>query len=268
MTGSAPASTLEGWEPRRFPHRGALHRYYEKGRGPGVVVLPELPGIGPELLGLAQHLVDSGFTVVIPSLFGRDGAPGGPIRASLAIARCCISREFRAFATNAHRPVADYLCALANELNGRTPGPGVGVVGLCFTGGFALAAAVDDSVLAAAMSEPSLPVPLTPTHRSDPGVSAEELAQTVARAEAGDLCVLGLRFSEDRFAPRQRFQTLKDHLGDAFTCIQLRSGSGTDFSRCAHSVLTHEVRETAGHPALQAREELVTFLKDRLAPPP
>ncbi len=87
-----------------------------------------------------------------------------------------------AFATNAERPVARYLRALARDLNERTPGKGVGVIGMCFTGGFALAAAVDDSVLAPVMSQPSLPFPLTPAQRRDPGLSEKELQRVVQRA--------------------------------------------------------------------------------------
>ena len=71
--------------------------------------------------------------------------------------------------------MAHYLRALARDLNETTPGKGVGVIGQCFTGGFALAAAVDDSVLAPILSQPSLPLPLTPRHRRDPGVSELEL---------------------------------------------------------------------------------------------
>jgi dienelactone hydrolase len=239
---------------------------YEKGDGPGVVLVPEIPGITPEVLGLADHLVKQGFTVVIPSLFGTPGRPlSGPYVAG-TMARLCVSAEFRAFATNARRPVAGYLRELARDLAARTPGPGVGVIGMCFTGGFALAAAVDDVVLAPVLSQPSVPFPVSAARRRDPGVSGEELATVADRTAGSGLCLLGLRFSRDRACPPDRFATLRERLGDAFEIIELDSSPGNagGFGRSAHSVLTGEVREEPGHPALAARERVVEFLRERL----
>src|SRR5918993_3894369 len=148
MAGAAPTSDLTGWKRSPFTGGGLTYDCFEKGTGPGVVLIPEIPGISPEVLGLAEHLVDEGFTVVVPSPFGE---PGRPISAGYAlrvIARLCVASEFRAFATNAQRPIAGFLRAVAADLAARTHGAGVGVIGMCFTGGFALAAAVEDSVLA------------------------------------------------------------------------------------------------------------------------
>ena len=177
-----------------------------------------------------------------------------------------MTKEFAAFATNADRPIAHYLRALARDLNDRTPGKGVGVIGQCFTGGFALAAAVDDSVLAPVMSQPSLPLPLTPKQRRDPGVSDAELKVVEQRAASEGLCVMGLRFSEDAMSPRDRFTTLKNRLGDAFEVIEIDSGKGNPdgIGRMAHSVLTDQVREVDGHPAYEARKRVVEFLTSRL----
>jgi dienelactone hydrolase len=178
-------------------------------------------------------------------------------------AKVCVSAEFRAFATDARRPVADFLKALTRDLAARTPGPGVGIIGMCFTGGFALAAAVDESVLAPVLSQPVLPFPIGVRRSADPGVSQGELDTVVARSKDAGLCVLGLRFSGDRGAPAGRFATLRRALGDAFEVIELDSSAGNPggFAKSAHSVLTEEVREQAGHPALAARERVVAFLK-------
>lgn len=177
-----------------------------------------------------------------------------------------MAKEFAAFATNADRPVAHYLRALARDLNAQTPGQGVGVIGQCFTGGFALAAAVDDSVLAPVMSQPSVPLPLTPKQRRDPGVSEAEMAKIQRRAAEEGLCVMGLRFSADPLVPGARFATLKSRLGDAFEVIEINSGKGNPdgLSRMAHSVLTDQVREVDGQPAYEARKRVVEFLKRRL----
>ncbi len=169
-------------------------------------------------------------------------------------------------ATNADRPVAHFLRALARDLNEKTPGKGVGVIGQCFTGGFALAAAVDDSVLAPVMSQPSVPLPLTPRHKRDPGVSEAEMKVIEQRAATEGLCVMGLRFSEDAMAPGDRFTTLKNRLGANFEVIEISSKKGNPdgIGRMAHSVLTDQVREVDGHPAYEARKRVVEFLTSRL----
>jgi dienelactone hydrolase len=263
VTGSAPTSDLTGWQNTPFTGAGITHDVYEKGSGPGVVLVPEIPGISPEVLGLADHLVSQGYTVAIPSLFGTPGRAVSGGYAAGVLARVCVSAEFRAFATDARRPVADYLRALARALAARTPGPGVGVIGMCFTGGFALATAVDEVVLAPVLSQPSVPFPLGSARRRDPGVSEEEFAAVAGRP---NLCVLGLRFSGDRGCPPDRFTTLRERLGEAFQIIELDSSSGNagGFGRSAHSVLTGEVREEPGNPALAARDRVVSFLRERL----
>ena len=264
---TAPEADLTGWMREPFNAAGFTYDVYRKGAGPGVVLIPEMPGIHPGVLALGNHLVDNGFTVVIPSLYGTPGAPALRAGALGVIARGCVAKEFAAFATNKDRPISHYLRALARDLNAKTPGRGVGVIGQCFSGGFALAAAVDDSVLAPVMSQPSLPMPLTPRQRADSGVTDAELKIIEKRAADEGLCALGLRFSGDPLVPAERFRTLKDRLGDAFEVIELDSSKGNPggFGRMAHSVLTLEVRETPGNPAYEARKRVVEFLKERLS---
>ncbi|HJP80425.1 MAG TPA: dienelactone hydrolase family protein [Pseudonocardiaceae bacterium] len=265
-TDAAPTSDLTGWRKAPFTGAGLTYDCFEKGDGPGVVLIPEVPGITPQVLGLADHLVDQGFTVLVPSPFGTPGKPMTGGYALGVMARVCVAAEFRAFATNAHRPITDFLRAVAADLAERTPGKGVGVIGMCFTGGFALATAVEDAVLAPVLSQPSVPMPLGAARRADPGLSEEELAAVARRTSNDGLCVLGLRFSEDGVVPKDRFATLKARLGDAFEVIELDSAPGNPagFGKRAHSVLTAEVREQPGHPALAARERVVEFLRDRL----
>jgi dienelactone hydrolase len=263
---SSPEADLTGWSVAPFTGGGYSHDVYRKGEGPGVVLIPEIPGIHPGVLGLGNHLVDNGFTVAIPSLFGEPGRPTTVGYVLPTIARACVAREFAAFATNKQRPVSVFLRALARDLKASTPGKGVGVIGQCFTGGFALAAAVDDSVLAPVLSQPSLPMPLTPRQRRDPGVSDVELNAFKDRAANEGLCAIGLRFSEDKMVPGERFATLKERLGDAFEVIEIDSSPGNEhgFSRMAHSVLTDQVREVDGHPAFEARKRVVEFFNERL----
>ncbi|MGV0642301.1 dienelactone hydrolase family protein [Mycolicibacterium sp. XJ2546] len=263
---AAPEADLAGWVAAPFSAAGFTYDVYRKGDGPGVLLIPEMPGLHPGVLALGNHLVDNGFTVAAPSLFGTPGAAA--VRPGMVgvLARGCVAREFAAFATNADRPVAHYLRALARDLNEKTPGKGVGVIGQCFTGGFALAAAVEYSVLAPVLSQPSLPLPLTPKQRRDPGLSEAELRIVEQRAATEGLCAMGLRFSEDPLAPAERFKTLKARLGDAFEVIEIDSKKGNEhgFAKMAHSVLTEEVREVDGHPAYEARKRVVEFLTRRL----
>lgn len=258
-----------GWTCEPFTAGGFTHDVYRKGSGPGVVLIPEMPGIHPGVLELGNHLVANGFTVVMPSLFGTPGAPAVSAGSLMALASGCVTKEFAAFALNKKRPVTDYLRALARDLNEQTPGLGVGVIGMCFTGGFALAAAVDDAVLAPVLSQPSLPIALTPAARRDPGMSELELTEVKRRVDEDGLCALGLRFSEDAMAPRERFTTLKNRLGDAFEVIEINSAPGNPdgINRFAHSVLTDQVVDRPDHPTYQARVRVVEFLRARLSTP-
>ncbi|BBY62772.1 dienelactone hydrolase family protein [Mycolicibacterium helvum] len=263
---AAPAADLTGWIAEPFSAAGFTHDVYRKGEGPGVVLIPEMPGVHPGVLALGNYLVDNGFTVAIPSLYGTPGAPAMSPAAMVSLARGCVAKEFAAFATNKERPVSHYLRALARDLKAKTGSKGVGVIGQCFSGGFALAAAVDDSVLAPVLSQPSVPIALTAKQKRDPGLSEGELKVIEKRAAEDGLCALALRFSGDPMSPAERFKTLKDRLGDAFEVIEIDSSKGNrdGFGRMAHSVLTLEVREVENQPAYEARKRVVEFLKERL----
>ena len=267
MSGSAPVATLAGWKQSPFTGAGLTHDCYEKGSGPGVVLIPEMPGMTPEVLGLGEHLVASGFTVVVPSPFGVPGRPATLGYTLNTLRRVCVSSEFRAFALNAHRPITDFLRAVAADLASRTPGKGVGVIGMCFSGGFALATAIEESVLASVMSQPAVPFPISRARLIDPGASKEDLDAVAARTEDGSLCLMGLRFSEDSTAPAARFAGLKARLGDAFEVIELDSSKDNagGYSRGAHSVLTGEVREDPQNSAFDARARVVDFLRARIS---
>src|SRR6201988_2464973 len=204
-----PEADLTGWTVAPFSAAGYTHDVYRRGEGPGVELIPEMPGIHPGVLALGSHLVANGFTVAWPSLYGTPGAAAGRPGMVPITMRGCVAKEFAAFATNADRPVAHYLRAVARDLNEKTPGKGVGVIGMCFTGGFALAAAVDDSVLAPVMSQPSVPLPITPAQRRNPCVSEKELQRVVQRATDDGLCAMGLRFTMDPAVPSERFETLR-----------------------------------------------------------
>src|SRR4051794_32693704 len=173
MTETSP-SAVAGWASEPFTNAGLTHTLLTRGSGPGVVLLPELLGITPEVMGLADHLVDPGFPVTLISLFGEPDRPASAGATARSVAGACISREFHAFAARADRPVAEYVRAVARRVHDRVGGPGVGVIGMCFSGGFALASAVEPAVLAPVASQPSLPMPINAARRRDIGMSRPE----------------------------------------------------------------------------------------------
>jgi dienelactone hydrolase len=119
---TAPEADLTGWTASPFTAAGYTYDVYRKGEGPGVVLIPEMPGLTPNVLALGNHLVDNGFTVASPSLYGTPGAAAVRPGAVPVMLRGCVAKEFAALATNADRPVAHYLRALARDLNENTPG--------------------------------------------------------------------------------------------------------------------------------------------------
>src|SRR3954451_22863491 len=73
---------------------------YVAGAGPAVIVMAEMPGISPHVARFARWVRDAGFTVYMPSLFGRDGAVPGAEEGAAIFQRACMSAEFRALASN------------------------------------------------------------------------------------------------------------------------------------------------------------------------
>ena len=164
-TTPAPDGDLASFATDSFTDHGVTHRMFRKGSGPCVIVISEMPGISPLVLGFADRVVGLGLSVVLPDLFGTagrdprtDGKVGAALYAGKSIIGACISKEFSTFAVGKSSPVVDWLRALAAQEHTACGGPGVGVVGMCFTGGFALAMAVDDRVIAPVLSQPSLPL--------------------------------------------------------------------------------------------------------------
>lgn len=255
---------LAGFDRSTFAYAGRTHDVFRAGSGPAVIVIHEIPGLHPGVIDLGQRLIDAGFSVYLPSLFGRPGGAltGAAIRRS--IAQVCVSREF-ALVTNRTSRVATWLRALAAQALADCGGPGVGVVGMCFTGGFALATAVEPAVLAAVMSQPALPAPIGHRGRAALGLDDGDVRAVQQRVQEG-LCVLGLRFTNDRGCPAERFETLRRLLGDAFEGMEIDSSPGNPngIPANAHAVLTVELVDEPGHPTRAALDRVLTFLTRQL----
>jgi dienelactone hydrolase len=228
-------SLLDSWTPGAHTNDGVTHPTYRKGSGPGVILIHEIPGITPEVIGFAEELVAAGYTVVMPHLFGRPEV-GMSVGSTLgALRQLCVSAEFTKLATGVTSPVAGWLRSLARELHAELGGPGVGALGMCFTGGFALAMMVDPSVAAPVVAQPSVPFAIGKKRGADLNLSPRDLDAVRRRAAAG--CeVLGLRYRNDS-ATGTRFETLTREIGDRFLRVEL-DGKG-------HSTLTLHRRQEA-----------------------
>jgi len=258
---------LAGFRESPFTHDGTTRQVFRDGTGPAVIVIHEVPGLHPGVIDFGRRVVAAGFTAVMPSLFGTPGKPFGPGYALSSIARACVAREFTALATDRTQPIMGWLRALAVQVHHECGGPGVGVVGMCFTGGFALGMMVDETVLAPVLSQPSLPFPLGAERKAATGISPGDLTRVKERAAAGQ-CVLGLRFTADRTSTAQRFETLQRELGDRFLAVEIDSGPRNPhgIKRTAHSVLTIDLVDEPGHPTRAALDRVLAFFEERLPP--
>ncbi|WP_137991745.1 dienelactone hydrolase family protein [Streptomyces vilmorinianum] len=265
---------LKGFTEGTFTHDGATRRVLRLGTGPAVIIMAEIPGITPKVLEFAERVAAAGCTAVLPVLFGtpgRDASPAargwpstGRYMAS-SLWRVCVSREFTLLATGRSSRVVGWLRALAAAEHERCGGPGVGAVGMCLTGGFALAMATDERLVAPVLSQPSLPLPCTPGRAGAIDISPEELAVVRRRCEREGLQVLGLRFRGDRLAPGDRFAYLRRELGDAFVAVELDdSAANPEGARPPHSVLTEHLRDEPGQPTRQALDTVLDLFRTRL----
>ncbi len=239
-----------GWSRSEFSAGGVTHETFRKGSGPGVIIVHEIPGITPTVEKFANEVVAAGFTVVMPLLVGTTGVvPSGKYIAS-SMLRVCISREFTTMAVGQTSPVIAWLRALARQLHDELGGKGVGAIGMCFSGGFALGMMVDDTVIAPVLSQPSLPFAVGVKRSADLGLSPQDATRVAQRASEG--CqVLGLRYNGDRLVGT-RFAELHKLLGDAFIAVEFESTKKSD-----HSVLTEQRQELGV-------QRVIEFLKLKL----
>ncbi|WP_300402204.1 dienelactone hydrolase family protein [Nocardioides sp.] len=239
---------IDSWSVGEHTADGKTFPTYRKGTGPGVVVIHEIPGLTDAVIGFGDEIVEAGYTVVMPQLFGEPGMKLASLATAKSMASICVRKEFTKLATRETTPMADWLRSLARELHGELGGPGVGALGMCFTGGFALAMMVDESVAAPVLCQPSTPFPVGKKRAADLNLSPADLTRVKARAAAG--CeVLGLRFVGDA-AVGTRFETLTSEIGDAFIKVE--------FPGKQHSTLTL-------HRQQEGVDRVISFFDEKLA---
>lgn len=261
------AIDLDGFSRTEFTALGATRTVYRIGQGPPVLVMHEIPGIIPEVAAFARRVAADGFHVALPSLFGTPGKRFSFSYAFGQVLRACISKEFTMLGRRQASPITEWLRALCRQLHEEHGGAGVGAVGMCLTGNFALALMVDPWLMAPVLSQPSLPLPLTGSHKSALHVSDEALV-TIRRRAAQGAGVLGLRFTKDPSCPPERFAALERELGDGFEAIEIDSSRGNahGIGSNAHSVLTRELVDEAGHPTKAALDRVLALFHERLRP--
>jgi dienelactone hydrolase len=257
---------LDGFEQGTFEHGGLTRTVFRTGTGPAVIIIHEVPGIHPGVIEFARRVEAAGFTAVLPSLFGTPGREIGALYTLGTVLQGCVAREFSTWALNRTSPIIDWLRALAAAEHERCGGRGVGAVGMCFTGGFALGMMVDERMRAPVLSQPSLPFGVGARRKRAVGISDADLELVKERATGG-ACLMGLRFSDDRLVPAERFQTLRDALGERFIDVEIDSSPANPHGvkRSAHSVLTRDFVDEPGHPTRDALERVLAFFRDQLA---
>ena len=226
---------------------------YTRGEGPPVIVIQELPGIGQETLHLADELVAAGFTVTLPHLFGPLGKvsmAGNPIRV------LCMRREFALFAAGRTSPIVSWLAALARSLKDASGYPGVGTIGMCLTGNFAISLMADEAVLAGVAAQPSMPFfNQKGLHMSEGDVAAiKDRLDTVGPMHA-------YRFEKDAICQAAKFEALDDAFNADGERIKLTTLPGP-----GHSVFTLHFVDEEGHPTRAALDETIGYFRERLGP--
>jgi dienelactone hydrolase len=260
---------LDDFDKREITLDGVTKKMFVAGAGPAVIVMAEMPGISPHVARFARWVREAGFTVYMPSLFGRDGALPAADEGVTIFQSACVSAEFRALAANVSSPVTQWLRSLAKLAHHECGGPGVGAIGMCFTGNFALTMMLEASVLAPVLSQPSLPL-------DDPAgieISPEEIQAVRERLDRENLTVLAYRFEGDPFCRAQRFAAYAEKLGNRFIGRVLPDSAANPdtppfFEKhvpSPHSVVTVHLVDEAGEPTIKARDEILSFFAYRLS---
>jgi dienelactone hydrolase len=253
---------LADFEARRLTFLGQEKLVFVTGAGPAVILLAEMPGISEEQARLARWIREAGFSVFMPHLFGDVMRPVTAAYALTTMARTCMAREFAAFAADKSSPVTAWLRALAAQAHQERGGKGVGAIGMCFTGNFALSMMLEQAMLAPVLSQPSLPV----SNGAALHIAPDELARVKARLDEEDLTVKAYRFAGDRFCPAAKFEKYERALGARFEGVTLPDSAANPDARLKmpHCVLTSHLIDEAHQPTRQAVDDIIAFFKMRL----
>lgn len=255
---------LEKFDCYPFEFNGMARDIYKIGTDdqPAVLILQELPGITEHTLRFALRLHADGYAVYLPLLFGDAGSAYEPLK---NLARICIRREFVMMALNRPGPLTDWLRALSGHISSMSQGRPIGVIGMCYSGGFVLSLMMDPSIAAPVMSQPAKGM-LLKRWKASLGVSDADIQASLARSQRDNISILGLRFSNDIMCPPERFDTMEKLFGERFIRVDIDSSlfNAHRISPLAHAVLTVDYNDTPEHPTRKAYETLLRFFHERL----
>jgi dienelactone hydrolase len=258
---------IPGFDRQSLLFNNETRAVYRSGSGPAVIVMSEMPGITPQVARFGRTVVDDGFSVFMPQLFGQPLRPPTRGYAIRTILKGCISKEFRVLASNESSPIVEWLRALARHAHAQCGGRGVGAIGMCFTGNFALGMMLDAPVIAPVLAQPSLPFAVSRSRRGALHASAEELQAAHSKIDHEGARILGLRFIQDPMCPNERFARLRSEFGSAFEAIELdEKHANPNGPKPAHSVLTNHLIDEAGEPTRDALDRTLAFLHEQLGP--
>jgi dienelactone hydrolase len=261
---------IEGFEQFSFASGAVVHPVYYAGdlAAPPLLLLPEIAGFSPGLRLFAERLIEAGFQVYMPWLFGPFGKRT-PVRNAI---RLCISREFGYLRAGASSPVTAWLRALTGHISEHSGHTRVGAIGMCLTGAFAIPLIIDPQVVAAVAAQPS--VPLSPlylafgTERSERtsqlNVTTSEIAAARARLDAGEAHLLAVRCRPDPICPRAKIERLQHEFPVGLEFREyVEAGERNCLGERPHATFTREYRiapdASADHYSRQAFADLVNF---------
>lgn len=256
-------AALSDYEKFAFTDGQWTRAVYRRGSGPAVIVIHEIPGLHPLVIRFADRVMEAGMTVFLPSLFGEPGRPASTSYDIRSVFQAiCIRREFITWSTDKSSPIVGWLRALARKAHAECGGKGVGAVGMCFTGGFALAMMTEPAVVAPVLSQPSMPMAAGSKKRAAGiDISPGEISCVKQRFADEGLSMIGLRFKSDQLVPDARFETYRREFGDKFEAIELEDKDAGASARPPHSVLTFHLKEDG--PTKDAEQRVIGFLRER-----
>jgi len=232
-----------------------VHR--RAGTGPTVILIHEVPGIAARTLAIADTLTRENYTVVVPEIL-REFPLGPPrVRAGVTIAAFCVAGTMSALSANRTGMVVEWLRGLARRESARDGDRPVGVIGMCFSGGFALGAILEPSVGAGVLSQPSLPFAISSRHKLALGVSETDLQAIKARVGRGGRLRI-MRYERDDLSPCVRYDRFVAEFPDAERCT-IPTEDPAD-----HSVLADAIEAPDDSDLGRALRETLGFLEAHL----